>query len=65
MSNLLQIAKEIYSYLIKNEKLALQYLMMHNYNGPDVMTEYKKMTDMSKKLKAAIEEEENKHELKC
>lgn len=58
MSNLLQVAKEVHAYLIKNEKLAMQYLMMHNYNGPDVMEAYKKMTNVSKKLKAAIEEEE-------
>lgn len=63
MSNLLQIAKEVHSYLVKNEKLALQYLTMHNYNGPDVMQAFKKMTDMSKKLKAAIEEEESVHGL--
>lgn len=63
MSNLLQVAKEVHSYLLKNEKLALQYLMMNNYNGPDVMKAYKKMTDMSKRLKTAIEEEESVHGL--
>lgn len=63
MSNLLQVAKEVHSYLIKNEKLALHYLTVNNYNGPEVMTAYKKMTDMSKKLKNAIEEEESVHGL--
>lgn len=64
MSDLLHVAKEIHAYLVNNEKAALKFLTMHNYNGPAVMQEYEKMKNMSKKLKAAIEAEESVHGLR-